>query len=459
MLPSSGPASRRPARRRPAERRPGAAGRRDEARRTDVLAVLGARLRMGATGCPVSVDAALEAAEQAVEPLLVAGRVELARRQFVAGALARVAVETDCDVRALSPAVAALCSEFAIDRVELGLAVLADPLLLDLPVDAAATAIAGLLEVLAPARQISVQLGERGAEPAGGGLLFTQILCWARPCARLAFLPDPGREAEATTLAALAARVLGTAFQRDSLIEGNVARSDALAATAQRRLTRLGFDLHDGPLQDVAVLTGDLDTLSRRIDAALGRTPLGRELLAQLEDAVAVARFLDGDLRDLATSLDGTGLSRACFDDVVAGLVRKFTARTDAETDLAIVGETDSLTDSQKITLTRVIQEALANIREHSGAQNVRIDIDARSRQVHATISDDGAGFDVEEGMRRAGSNGRMGLAGMVERVRLLGGVCDITSRPGAGTHVSLTIARWVPPAATRTAVAVARPA
>jgi signal transduction histidine kinase len=59
-------------------------------------------------------------------------------------------------------------------------------------------------------------------------------------------------------------------------------------------------------------------------------------------------------------------------------------------------------------------------------------------------IGDDGRGFVVEDGMLQAGRAGRMGLAGMLERVRLLGGVCDIISAPGHGTTVSLTIARWV---------------
>jgi signal transduction histidine kinase len=203
-------------------------------------------------------------------------------------------------------------------------------------------------------------------------------------------------------------------------------------------------------LQDVAVLVGDLDNVRRRIEDALGDSPLRCELLADVEDATAVARFLDGDLRDLATSIDGTGLSRARFDDVIAGLVRKFASRADADVDLAITGETDSLTDSQKITLARVIQESLANVREHSRASNVQISIAADSTRVQARITDDGAGFDVEEGMRRAGQAGRMGLAGMVERVRLHGGICDISSRPGAGTHISLTMARWVPAAATQ---------
>jgi signal transduction histidine kinase len=283
---------------------------------------------------------------------------------------------------------------------------------------------------------------------AADGLRVASVLCWGQQCAALVFLPETGCEPAAAVLADRAAALLGPAFEKAALIEGNVARADALAATSQRRLTRLGFDLHDGPLQDVAVLAGDLDNLRRRVEDALGDSPLGRELLAEVEDAAAVAQFLDGDLRDLATSIDGTGLTRARFDDVVAGLVRKFTSRTDAEAEMTITGETDSLTDSQKITVTRVVQEALANVREHSGADRVGITIEAGDAQVQVTISDNGVGFDVEESMRRAGRAGRLGLAGMVERVRLLGGVCDIASRPGAGTRISLTIARWVPASA-----------
>jgi hypothetical protein len=58
-------------------------------------------------------------------------------------------------------------------------------------------------------------------------------------------------------------------------------------------------------------------------------------------------------------------------------------------------------------------------------------------------VTDDGAGFNVERTLVRAARSGRLGLVGMAERVRLLGGVFDIDSAPGAGTTISVSLPRW----------------
>lgn len=84
-------------------------------------------------------------------------------------------------------------------------------------------------------------------------------------------------------------------------------------------------------------------------------------------------------------------------------------------------------------------------MREHSKARGVRIVINSGATQVDALIEDDGMGFDVEAAMYDSARRGRMGLLGIVERVRLLGGFCDIDSSPGEGCRVALTVARWTP--------------
>jgi signal transduction histidine kinase len=473
-LQPSDAATRRPSRRRRGLPRKRAARRREAAaqHRAQTIDLIGSVLGSHAKGDRQAIAAAIGDAMVAAGPLLDAGRPELGHRHLVAGALVRLAVETDCDLPAMAPAVRSLHDEFGVDSLEVGFCALAHPLLLSLPLDAAIEAVCALLPVVGPMQKVSLWLREPErtadllqpgwataadeaaavarrelmleAAAAETGLRVARISCWRRPCAALVFLPEAGRAAECLAVAERAAALLGPAFERASLIEGNVARSEALLSCAERRLTRLGFDLHDGPLQDVAVLSGNLTDIRSRVAASVGDTPFGRDLLAKLEDAAAVAEFLDGELRDVATSLDGTGLARKHFDDVLAGVVRKFMGRCSTEVDIAIVGETTTLTESQKITLLRVIQESLANVREHSAAANVRISIDARGSHVEATIADDGCGFLVEERMLEAGRGGRMGLAGMVERVRLLGGACHITSRPGAGTQISLSITRWV---------------
>ena len=91
--------------------------------------------------------------------------------------------------------------------------------------------------------------------------------------------------------------------------------------------------------------------------------------------------------------------------------------------------------------LFRVAQEALTNVRKHAGTTRVRITLARDAQAVYLTVHDRGAGF-APDAERRGGPPGeRVGLAGMRERVALLGGRCQVDSRPGAGTRV----VAWVP--------------
>jgi signal transduction histidine kinase len=60
-------------------------------------------------------------------------------------------------------------------------------------------------------------------------------------------------------------------------------------------------------------------------------------------------------------------------------------------------------------------------------------------------VTDNGVGFDVKETARAAARRGRLGLVGMCERVKLLGGTCTITSTKGVGTRVAAAIPAWRP--------------
>jgi NarL family two-component system sensor histidine kinase YdfH len=64
---------------------------------------------------------------------------------------------------------------------------------------------------------------------------------------------------------------------------------------------------------------------------------------------------------------------------------------------------------------------------------------------VEAKVVDNGLGFDLESTLMRAARDGRTGLLGMNERVRLLGGQCRVESRPGGPTVVWVTLERWLP--------------
>ena len=90
-----------------------------------------------------------------------------------------------------------------------------------------------------------------------------------------------------------------------------------------------------------------------------------------------------------------------------------------------------------------LISEALSNIHKHSDAETVSISITSAVRGVTVEICDDGVGFDPEAGMADAARDGHLGLMGMHDRTRLLGGCTRVDSRPGGPTVVSAFLPRW----------------
>jgi signal transduction histidine kinase len=139
--------------------------------------------------------------------------------------------------------------------------------------------------------------------------------------------------------------------------------------------------------------------------------------------------------------------------------LESFASHTGIRVDLSVRGEFADLSDSQRIALLRIVQEALTNVREHSGAATVTVTVSGRRGQTTIDVTDDGCGFDVERTLVRAAQRGRFGLVGMSERVRLLGGRFDVDSRPGGPTRISAVLPAWRPaiaqPAAAGTLVGV----
>ena len=132
--------------------------------------------------------------------------------------------------------------------------------------------------------------------------------------------------------------------------------------------------------------------------------------------------------------------------DAVEGELLALERATGIEVDLHVAGDLCTLSDSQKIVLFRVVQEALSNVRKHSEAGRVSVVLRSRRTYVEVTVTDDGCGFRPQHL-----DTNRLGLAGISERVRLLGGAVEIETSPGAGTTVRATLPQWRPstPAAT----------
>ena len=270
---------------------------------------------------------------------------------------------------------------------------------------------------------------------------------WQQTHAALIGRAQPNDGARARAFLQEAARCLGPALEREMLLERSAERERTLAEASERQLMRLGFDLHDGPLQDLAVLAMDVQTARTEFEK---RVPSrARKLVGgRLDDIYAQINTLESSLREVAQSLQPMSVLERPLADVLRSEVEKFESRGTTRVTLELGGELEGLTASQRITIYRVVQEGLSNVRDHSEATAVRVTVDGRRGEMAVQIEDNGKGFHVEPTMIRAAKNGRLGLVGIGERVRLLGGQFDIRSRVGGPTVLSVTLLRWRPPAA-----------
>ena len=398
------------------------------------------------------------------------GTGALVARRFVATALVELAL-----ARAIDPSAtgALLDGLDGAERLGVELAAVAHPTLAALPLPEALEAVSMLLAALVRVTGLSawrtdlagrvVLVHEHGHAPAAaraiakrclverapvaghGGLFATPVRAFNGVAAALVWRADTEDAARPRLLVAEAATGLAAPLQHALTADDNLDAHRALVQAPERRLTRLALDIHDGALQDAALVAGEVRRLEDELRPALKGHPEGERVRGRLETLASLVAALDSDLREVATTFEGPSVLKRPFDEAVEAAVSAFRTRTLVDVALDVSGDLDVLTDSQRITLFRVIQESLANVRQHADARAVAVTVASHATHVEAEVVDDGVGFELEAVVDRAGRSGRLGLVGMVERVRLLGGRCVLSSRPGHGTSVRVTIARYEP--------------
>ena len=438
-------------------------------------------------GRPDTAAAFHAAAERAHALVEAAGGGEEARRSaalaFAADALAAVAPERTSLTETIGDMVSTLSETLQITpetaALELFLRVSSNPGLHELPPLLTIELQLRLLLALAPISDISLWidgqaqrvrcLGHVGASPPTrrvrhvaravldgeeegcgrerGTIHGIRVLRWQQPYAALVARARPEDRRRTLVFLEEAAARIGQVLEREMLLERNAARERDLVEAREKRLLRLGFDLHDGPIQDLVALASDIRLAQEQIgDHVSGRT---RELvLGRFDDLGAQVTELDGKLRQLAHSLEPSGVVDRPLVAVLRHEVESFEKRVEMQVTLDVSGSFDSLTASQRIAIYQIVQEGLANIRNHSEATEVVVRVRSREDAIEAEIVDDGKGFPVEQTLIRAAKRGRLGLVGIGERIRLLGGTFDVQSRPGGPTTLSLRLPRWQPQAA-----------
>jgi signal transduction histidine kinase len=290
-------------------------------------------------------------------------------------------------------------------------------------------------------------LAGRGATPAGPRrtLLAAPVGAGPSPMAALAARAKPGTAERSLAILAEAASLLACVLERDGLMDEAEGRLARATGAAERRLARFGLDLHDGPAQEIAMLRADIELFGGQLQSALGRGTMAKALEGRVQDLEARALAVSDEIREVARMASVPGSPGEPVVEVLRAEVRAFARTVGVEPELQVEGPVDVATHSQRIALLRGVQEALRNASEHAQPKAVSVRVVALESTIEAEIRDDGRGFEPRRALSRANANGRLGLIGIAERARLLGGSCNVVSRPGGPTSVRISLPRWDP--------------
>lgn len=202
----------------------------------------------------------------------------------------------------------------------------------------------------------------------------------------------------------------------------------AVTKAQEEERARLGRDLHDETVQTLIALGHKAQMVQRN----LARDPkLADERLGELRQMVANAIE---EVRRFSRALHPHYLEELGLNNALEMLARE------AKANFTLIGMPVRLKPDQELTVYRVAQEALNNAHRHAQADVIEMTLEYQLDQVALEICDNGIGFTVPDYSYDLTRTGHFGLIGMRERVQLVGGRLNITSKVGDGTRVSLTV-------------------
>jgi signal transduction histidine kinase len=229
-------------------------------------------------------------------------------------------------------------------------------------------------------------------------------------------------------------RQAGIAIENAHLYENLRFYVRQITRAQENERRRIARELHDDTIQS-------LIALSRRLEVvATDREPLPapairriKELQHMTDEVIKSVRRFSQDLRP--SILDDLGLL-----PTLDGLTADLTHFHNIRAELRVEGVERRLLPEVELTLFRIVQEATSNVKKHAHATRVTVTVQFADHAVQVTIEDDGKGFTPPALTGDLVSSGKLGLIGMHERARLLGGALVMQSKPGQGTRVTVNV-------------------
>lgn len=236
---------------------------------------------------------------------------------------------------------------------------------------------------------------------------------------------------------------IGVAIENAQLFEKVSAQSEAMesyvalitkAQEEERR--RIARDLHDDTVQSLAALSLKVQGIARETSRNSKLSSI--EINGHLEQVRSEINVILESLRRFSHELRPEVLDQMGLIPAIELLAEELTNEGKIKAWFEKIGTQQRLSTETEVTLFRIAQEAMRNIRKHSQATEVAIRIEFGTETIKLQIKDNGKGFEPPKRMSTLTMGGRLGLIGMNERARLINGRFTIKSRPGKGTTIAV---------------------
>jgi len=199
-----------------------------------------------------------------------------------------------------------------------------------------------------------------------------------------------------------------------------------LIRAQEEERARIARDLHDDFSQRLALLSIGLGQLWKKVPESDG------EERAMILEMLKKTREMSSDIHSLSHQLHSSKLEHVGLGPALRGLCKEVNEKFKIEVRFIERKAHSSIPKDVALCLFRVAQEALGNIVKHSNSKDAQVELGANADGVSLCISDAGRGFDPGLQNSEAG----IGLVGMSERLRLVGGTLSVRSEPDRGTDI-----------------------
>jgi len=261
--------------------------------------------------------------------------------------------------------------------------------------------------------------------PAGSTVLYRELSIWQRT--KSIWISG------LLIILGLSALVAYLQFSRKELKlarDAQMQLSGRLIHAQEKERSRLAAELHDDFSQRLALLALGLENASD----ALPDSP--RSAKQQLQELMNSASELGADIHTVSHRLHSATLESLGLEPGISSLCKEFTDRHGIEIDFSADKIPRIVDPNVALCLFRIVQEALQNLRKHSGAARAEVRLFKHADRIFVSVYDQGKGFDMNDMKAHEG----LGIRSMEERARLLRGCLEIHSKPGRGTKVEAAI-------------------